>query len=68
MKNILNHSDNFDADKSKILSLVIHISDISHPAKEWEIHSKWTQLLMEEFFRQVSEALQILLLLAFPDS
>lgn len=54
MKNILNHSDSFNADKSKILSLVIHISDISHPAKEWELHSTWTQLLMEEFFRQVS--------------
>lgn len=53
MKNILNHSDSFNADKSKILSLVIHISDISHPAKEWELHSTWTQLLMEEFFRQV---------------
>lgn len=54
MKNILNHSDNFNADKSKILSLVIHISDISHPAKDWELHSQWTNLLMEEFFRQVS--------------
>lgn len=54
MKNILNHSDNFNADKSKILSLVIHISDVSHPAKDWELHSQWTQLLMEEFFRQVS--------------
>lgn len=53
MKNILNHSDNFNADKSKVLSLVIHISDISHPAKEWELHSQWTHLLMEEFFRQV---------------
>lgn len=52
MKNILNHSDNFNADKSKVLSLMIHISDISHPAKEWELHSNWTQLLMEEFFRQ----------------
>lgn len=52
MKNILNHSDNFSADKSKILSLVIHISDISHPAKEWELHSQWTGFLMEEFFRQ----------------
>lgn len=56
MKNILNHSENatFNADKSKILSLVIHISDISHPAKKWDLHSNWTQLLMEEFFRQVS--------------
>lgn len=54
MKNILNHSENFNADKPKILSLVIHISDISHPAKDWELHHQWTSLLMEEFFRQVS--------------
>jgi len=59
MKNVLTHSDNFNADKSKILSLVIHISDISHPAKDWELHSQWTSLLMEEFFRQVSGFLEL---------
>lgn len=59
MKNILNHADSFSADKSKILSLVIHISDISHPAKDWQLHSTWTSLLMEEFFRQVSRAIRL---------
>ena len=40
------------SERSKVLSLVVHCSDISHPAKSWELHSKWTPLLMEEFFRQ----------------
>uniref|UniRef100_A0A667G640 Phosphodiesterase n=1 Tax=Lynx canadensis TaxID=61383 RepID=A0A667G640_LYNCA len=26
--------------------------DISHPAKAWELHHRWTMSLLEEFFRQ----------------
>ncbi|XP_010018925.1 PREDICTED: calcium/calmodulin-dependent 3',5'-cyclic nucleotide phosphodiesterase 1B-like, partial [Nestor notabilis] len=32
-------------DKSKVLSLLLHAADISHPTKHWSVH-------MEEFFRQ----------------
>lgn len=39
-------------DKSKALSLVLHCCDISHPAKRWDLHHKWTTRLLEEFFRQ----------------
>lgn len=39
-------------DKSKALSLVLHTCDISHPAKQWKVHHRWTTLLLEEFFRQ----------------
>ncbi|KAL7740328.1 hypothetical protein ACLKA6_018770 [Drosophila palustris] len=39
-------------DKSKALSLVLHCCDISHPAKHWDVHHRWTMLLLEEFFRQ----------------
>jgi hypothetical protein len=39
-------------DKSKALSLVLHCCDISHPAKKWNVHHRWTMLLLEEFFRQ----------------
>ncbi|KAK7874021.1 hypothetical protein R5R35_013426 [Gryllus longicercus] len=39
-------------DKSKALSLVLHCCDIAHPAKRWELHQRWTALLLEEFFRQ----------------
>jgi len=40
-------------DKAKVLSLMLHAADISHPAKGWKLHYRWTQALMEEFFRQV---------------
>ncbi|XP_063069125.1 dual specificity calcium/calmodulin-dependent 3',5'-cyclic nucleotide phosphodiesterase 1A isoform X2 [Engraulis encrasicolus] len=39
-------------DKPKALSLMLHAADISHPAKGWRLHYRWTQALMEEFFRQ----------------
>lgn len=39
-------------DKSKAMSLVLHCCDISHPAKTWKLHHRWTKLLLEEFFRQ----------------
>ncbi|XP_069108249.1 dual specificity calcium/calmodulin-dependent 3',5'-cyclic nucleotide phosphodiesterase 1A-like [Argopecten irradians] len=42
----------FCIDKSKALSLVLHCADISHPAKDWSLHQRWTALLLEEFFRQ----------------
>lgn len=53
MKSLLAHPD-LMVDKVKALSLIVHCCDISHPAKRFDIHSKWTGFLMEEFFRQVS--------------
>ncbi|NWQ72560.1 PDE1B phosphodiesterase, partial [Neopipo cinnamomea] len=37
---------------SKVLSLLLHAADISHPTKGGAVHSRWTKALMEEFFRQ----------------
>ncbi|XP_051969663.1 dual specificity calcium/calmodulin-dependent 3',5'-cyclic nucleotide phosphodiesterase 1A isoform X2 [Xyrauchen texanus] len=39
-------------DKPKALSLLLHTADISHPAKNWNMHHRWTTSLLEEFFRQ----------------
>jgi len=39
-------------DKTRILSLLLHSSDISHPAKAWDLHYQWTARCMEEFFHQ----------------
>nr|XP_009674617.1 PREDICTED: calcium/calmodulin-dependent 3',5'-cyclic nucleotide phosphodiesterase 1A isoform X2 [Struthio camelus australis] len=39
-------------DKAKAMSLILHAADISHPAKSWKLHYRWTMALMEEFFRQ----------------
>ncbi|XP_045558077.1 calcium/calmodulin-dependent 3',5'-cyclic nucleotide phosphodiesterase 1A isoform X1 [Salmo salar] len=38
--------------KPKALSLILHTADISHPAKNWDLHHRWTTSLLEEFFRQ----------------
>lgn len=43
----------FRIDKPKALSLLLHTADISHPAKAWDLHHRWTMSLLEEFFRQV---------------
>lgn len=51
MKNLLTLAEP-QVDKSKALSLVLHCCDISHPAKKWNLHHRWTMLLLEEFFRQ----------------
>ncbi|CAH1396296.1 unnamed protein product [Nezara viridula] len=51
MKSILSLGEN-NVDKSKVLSLVLHCCDISHPAKRWDLHHRWTTRLLEEFFRQ----------------
>lgn len=53
MKSVLALSE-FNIDKPKALSLILHGSDISHPSKDFKLHYKWTSLLMEEFFRQAS--------------
>ncbi|KAI1292082.1 Calcium/calmodulin-dependent 3',5'-cyclic nucleotide phosphodiesterase 1C [Halotydeus destructor] len=52
MKSLISHSSELNVDKAKALSLILHCCDISHPSKQYDIHSKWTSLLIEEFFRQ----------------
>ncbi|XP_004868228.1 calcium/calmodulin-dependent 3',5'-cyclic nucleotide phosphodiesterase 1A isoform X2 [Heterocephalus glaber] len=39
-------------DRAKTMSLILHAADISHPAKSWRLHYRWTTALMEEFFLQ----------------
>ncbi|CAI5674050.1 unnamed protein product [Oreochromis niloticus] len=50
MKSLLQQSEAID--KPKALSLLLHTADISHPAKCWDLHHRWTTSLLEEFFRQ----------------
>uniref|UniRef100_A0A8D0CFR0 Phosphodiesterase n=1 Tax=Scleropages formosus TaxID=113540 RepID=A0A8D0CFR0_SCLFO len=50
MKNLLQQPEGID--KPKALSLLLHTADISHPAKNWDLHHRWTMSLLEEFFRQ----------------
>uniref|UniRef100_A0A3B5AYK7 Phosphodiesterase n=1 Tax=Stegastes partitus TaxID=144197 RepID=A0A3B5AYK7_9TELE len=50
MKSLLQQPESID--KAKALSLLLHTADISHPAKCWDLHHRWTTSLLEEFFRQ----------------
>ena len=40
-------------EKSQALEFILHVADISNPAKDWELHRQWTSRVMEEFFCQV---------------
>ncbi|XP_054168087.1 dual specificity calcium/calmodulin-dependent 3',5'-cyclic nucleotide phosphodiesterase 1-like [Oppia nitens] len=51
LKTLLGHTE-FNIDKPKGLSYILHSADISHPSKSFDLHYRWTKLLMEEFFRQ----------------
>ncbi|XGW20744.1 hypothetical protein V3C99_004043 [Haemonchus contortus] len=50
MKNMLSLPEGID--KNKALCLIVHACDISHPSKPWQLHERWTQGVLEEFFRQ----------------
>ena len=39
-------------DKGRVLSLLLHSCDVSHPAKRWGLHHQWTSRCMQEFFKQ----------------
>ncbi|XP_068428059.1 dual specificity calcium/calmodulin-dependent 3',5'-cyclic nucleotide phosphodiesterase 1A-like [Clinocottus analis] len=57
MRNTLTQTDSLD--KVKVLSLMLHAADISHPAKAWPLHDRWTHSLMEEFFRQGDKEVEL---------
>jgi calcium/calmodulin-dependent 3',5'-cyclic nucleotide phosphodiesterase len=46
-------------DKRKSMCLILHCADISNPAKPYHIHCKWTEMLLEEFFRQGDDEIKI---------
>ncbi|XP_017284574.1 calcium/calmodulin-dependent 3',5'-cyclic nucleotide phosphodiesterase 1A [Kryptolebias marmoratus] len=57
MRNTLTQTNGID--KVKVLSLMLHAADISHPAKTWPLHYHWTHSLMEEFFRQGDKEVEL---------
>ena len=51
----LSLSPDFDpTEKDKVFCMMIalHLSDISHAGKAWDICQKWTDLIFKEFFNQ----------------
>uniref|UniRef100_A0A8C9WTV5 Phosphodiesterase n=1 Tax=Sander lucioperca TaxID=283035 RepID=A0A8C9WTV5_SANLU len=57
MRNALTQT--LSLDKVKVLSLLLHAADISHPAKAWPLHYRWTHSLMEEFFQQGDKEVEL---------
>ena len=39
-------------DKLFLMSMTVHMADLSNPTKQWLISLKWAILLYEEFFMQ----------------
>ncbi|XP_067325343.1 dual specificity calcium/calmodulin-dependent 3',5'-cyclic nucleotide phosphodiesterase 1C-like [Anolis sagrei] len=52
MKNIQQTQQMKRVHKDKVMAFIVHTADISHPAKPWHLHKKWSEALMEEFFHQ----------------
>lgn len=50
----------FSIEKSKALCLILHTADIGHPSKPWVVHKRWTDNLIEEFFKQVLRCVLLL--------
>lgn len=46
-------------EKSQALEFILHVADISNPAKDWELHRQWTSRVMEEFFCQGDRELEM---------
>ena len=43
MKSLLSRDETATClDKPRVLSLLLHTCDVSHPAKTWELHHQWT--------------------------
>ena len=41
-----------ESTKLELLEILLHVSDISNPARTFNISEKWALLISEEFFRQ----------------
>lgn len=50
-----------DRPKFLLLQLILHVSDISNPARPFRIASRWAELVIMEFLQQVSCAESLLI-------
>ena len=40
-------------DRMLVIKMIIKMADISTPAKNFELHRRWTERITEEFYQQV---------------
>jgi calcium/calmodulin-dependent 3',5'-cyclic nucleotide phosphodiesterase len=53
VEKLINHESNaYFEESQELLSLLIHLGDLSHNTKAFEISKTWTYLLYEEFYKQ----------------
>ena len=43
------------SDRLLLMQMIIKLSDIANPAKQFKTHEKWSQLVTEEFYSQGDE-------------
>lgn len=46
------NSPNYYDEQQDLINFIIHLADISHSTKSFDISSKWTDLIMEEYWNQ----------------
>jgi len=59
MRTMLHGNQPSAIDKRKSMCLILHCADISNPAKPFHIHRRWTEMLLEEYFRQGDDEIRI---------
>ena len=42
-----------ESDRLLVGQMMIKVADIAGPSKEWSLHRKWTDRIVEEFYLQV---------------
>jgi hypothetical protein len=54
LKSIIMADDNIKKFEKQqdLVNFIVHTADISNPAKQFDVYSKWTELLIKEFFSQ----------------
>ena len=54
-----------EADRLLFGQMAIKIADISGPSKEWDLHYRWTERIVEEFYQQVNYDFQLLFFFSY---
>lgn len=59
MAETFDKSDHSEDDQIFLLSMAVHLSDLSNPTKDWYVSKRWSILLYEEFFAQGDKEMEV---------